>query len=124
MLGLLTHRFAAPVLAVALIASLGFAGLQSIRLHESQRALEAATARFQQCAKDLAKADAAISLQNARVREAASQTAQMQKRAEKAAADALRGKQEADRRVTSIMAAQAGDDRCAAADALILKVAG
>ena len=124
MLGLLTHRFAAPVLAVALIASLGFAGLQSIRLHESRRALEAANSRVQQCAGDLAKADAAISLQNARVRDAASQTAQMQKNAERAAVDARRGKQEADRRVTTIMAAEAGDDRCAAADALILKVTG
>ncbi|MNS16447.1 hypothetical protein D3C72_481000 [compost metagenome] len=129
MISLLTHRLAAPVLLVALIASLATAGLQTLSLREARRSLDASIAAHQRttelyltCQNRVKAQDDAIASQNARVRAAEAEAAQMQERAVRAASDALRAKQRADKRIADIMAAQSGSNTCQSADDLILGV--
>lgn len=123
--------FAAEIATAFAVALLVLAGVQTIRLHQSQAALASAheviarsASDLGQCRSNVSTLNEAIDRQNVAVAELARIGAKTRSDADKALVDALRANQRAVERQDAIKAATPGEDRCASADALISEVAG
>ena len=121
--------FAAPVLAGLLALSVVFSGYQTIRLRQSERALNAAieriaenAANLAQCRENTTQLTASLDTQNAAVRALEQSSAQQRKDAEKALSDARRANAGLEARIAAIRSAKPTADTCQSANDLILGV--